>query len=306
MRQLAKILVFTAATLVLGCLLAPPLYWLGNAVARAGIYPDLAGFEFHRYFNRAVLVAAAALVWPLLRALGIRRWSDLGLAPNARRWRDLATGLLVSSVGLWAAGAVMVLVGRAQLRSRFALDALPGALLSAVVVALIEESFFRGALLGALRRTLPWRQALLALSLVFAAVHFLKPPPGLREAEVSLASGFVLVPRLFWQYGEPRLVAGGLVTILLVGLVLGYAVVRTRSLYLALGLHCGWVFALKGFGQLARVRGPGTVWFGGDLLTGLAPVLLVGATGALVAFLVRERPGGAEPLAGAPSPEVGA
>jgi len=289
MRVLFKILVFTAVTLVLGCLLAPPLYWLGHAVAAAGYFPDLAEFEFHRYFNRAVLVAAFIMVWPLLRVLGIRRWADLGLTPNPARWRHLGAGFAMSTMGLAVVGALMVVAGRAFWRSRMALDALPGAMLSAVTVGLLEESFFRGALLGALRRTFRWPRALGVLSLVFASLHFLKPPPGFRIDDVTWTSGFVLFPRLFWQYADPRLLVGGLLTILLVGLVLGYAVIRTRSLYLSLGLHIGWVFSLKGFGQLARVRGTPTLWLGSDLLTGLAPVLLVAATWAAVAYLYRDR-----------------
>lgn len=302
MRVLIKILLFTVATLVLGCLLAPPLYWLGHAVAAAGWFTDLAHFEFHRYFNRAVLVAAGIMVWPLLRVLGIRRWADLGLTPNPARWRHLAVGFALSTVGLAIVGALMVVGGRAFWRTQMALDALPGAMLSAVVVGLLEESFFRGALLGALRRTMSWSRALGVLSVVFASLHFLKPPPGFRLDDVTWTSGFALFPRLFWQYGDPRLLAGGLLTILLVGLVLGYSVIRTRSLYLSLGLHIGWVFSLKGFGQLARVRGTPTLWLGSDLLTGLAPVLLVAATWAVVAYLFRDR--GDRPVSAVPEPGV--
>jgi membrane protease YdiL (CAAX protease family) len=291
MRELAKILVFAALSIALGCLLAPLLYGLGHAVAATGVLTELSRFQFHRYFNRAALLAAALLVWPLLRALGIRRWSDLSLAPNPARWRHLGLGFGVATVGLWAVAGLMLAIGRAHWRAQPRLDMLPGALLSAVAVALIEESFFRGALFGALRRTLRWPTALMVLSVVFAAVHFLRPPPGLTEPTVSWSSGFELLPGLLWQYGQPRLVVGGFLTILLVGLVLGWAVVRTRSLYLSLGLHAGWVFALKAFGALTSVSSEGGLWFGRDLLTGLAPVLLVASTGVLLMRLLPQRDG---------------
>lgn len=303
MRELAKILAFTAGTLILGCILAPPLYWGGHALAGfSDVFSDLARFPFHRFFNRAVLVAAVVLVWPLLRSLGQRRWSDLGLAPNPARWRHLALGFGLASGGLAVVAGLMVLVGRAHLRTRMALDALPGAMLSAAAVAVIEESFFRGALLGALRRTLRWQRALVLLSLVFAAVHFLKPQRGFRIAEVGWASGFELLPHLFWQYAEPTLVVGGFSTLLLVGLVLGYSVIRTRSLFLALGLHAGWVFALKAFGAVAKRAGPASYWFGRDLLTGVAPVILVAATGIFLAWLLR--PAAASGAAPTPAKET--
>ena len=82
-----KILAYTAAVIVVGCLLAPPLYWAGHAVAAAGIAPELGRFGFAKFFNRAVLVAAVVLAWPLLRWLGIRQMADAGLAPNPARCR---------------------------------------------------------------------------------------------------------------------------------------------------------------------------------------------------------------------------
>lgn len=287
MRELAKIVFFVVATVALGCVLAPPLYWLGNAAAAHGIFPDLAGFEFHRYFTRAVLVAAVILLWPLLRALRIRRWQDLGLVPNRARWWHLSLGFGLASLGLGVTAVIIVHTGRAYLRANAGWDGLPGALLSAVAVAAIEESLFRGALLGALRRRLSWPRALILLSLVFAALHFLKPPRDIHFDAVTWTSGFVLFPQLFWQYGDPLLLAGGLLTLVVFSFVLGWTVVQTHSLYAALGLHAGWVFSLKAFGQLARLRGEPTLWLGGDLLTGLVPVALVAVTGLVVTVLLR-------------------
>ncbi len=289
MRELIKICIFAVAVLLLGCALAPPIYWLGHSDFANSIYSGFSEYAFHRYFNRAVLVAAAILLWPLLRAIGVRSFADAGLLRNPRRWRDLALGFTIASLGLWAMAAVIVGMDRADIRVRIAFDALPGAMLSAVVVALIEEGLFRGALFGALRRSMPWRRALVALSVVFAGLHFLKPPRGVRFDEVGFGSGFVLLPKLFWQYGEPRLLIGGFLTLFLVSLVLGYTVIRTRSLFAALGLHAGWVFALKGFGIFARIKGPPDLWLGRDLLTGVAPVLVVSLSGLLLVLFLRKR-----------------
>ena len=288
MRELVKILIFVVVTAAVGCVLAPPLYWLGNTVATHSLFSDLAGFEFHRYFSRAILVAAVLLLWPLLRTLGIRRWADLGLSPNDARVRHCLLGFGLASVGLAATAAVLLAVGRAGWRGNISWDAFPSALLSAVVVALIEESLFRGALLGALRRRLSWPWALILLSLVFAALHFLKPPRDVHFDSVSWTSGFVLLPQLFWQYGDALLLAGGFLTLVVFSLVLGWTVVQTKSLYAAIGMHAGWVFAFKSFREVARLRGEPTVWLGDDLLTGLVPVALVAFTGLLVGLLLHK------------------
>ncbi|MBN1959549.1 MAG: CPBP family intramembrane metalloprotease [Deltaproteobacteria bacterium] len=284
MRELIKILVFIISTVLLGCILAPPLYWLGHAVGDSGLWPFLSEFEFHRYFTRAILIAAIVLLWPLLRALQIRRWSDLGLAANPARIRHILLGFLFASLGLGITAAILVVTDRAYMRDAIRYANLPNALLSGVVVAFIEESLFRGALFGALRKSFTWLKALIILSIVFAALHFLKPPDNIQFDTVTWISGFELFPQLFWQYGDPILLFGGFLTLIIFSLVLGFTVVQTKSLYAAMGLHAGWVFALKGFKQFGRLKGEPSIWVGSDLLTGLVPVFLVAATGALMSF----------------------
>jgi len=52
LKDLARILVYLAAVILLGALLAPPLYWLGQAVAARGILAFLAETPFQKFFNR--------------------------------------------------------------------------------------------------------------------------------------------------------------------------------------------------------------------------------------------------------------
>ena len=273
-----------------GALLAPPLYWAGMALARAEWVPQLAAFPFARYFNRAVLVVALAGLWPFLRWLGVRRLTDLGLRPNPRRWRDLGTGVAVAVVGLGSAAALLLLTGAATLDAEVSLGRVAGALLTGAVVALIEETFFRGALFGALRRELAWPVALGFLSLLFGVVHFIKPDRAARQiTDVGWLSGFEVLPHAFTRFAEPRLVALGLVTLVIFGWILGWVVVRTESLAMSIGLHGGWVFALRAFRVTTeRVGAPG-MWLGKNLRTGLAPVLLLLVSAAVLWWLLRRR-----------------
>ena len=84
-----------------------------------------------------------------------------------------------------------------------------------------------------------------------------------------------------------RLVLGGLLTLFAVGCVLGYARWRTRALWLPVGLHAGWVFALKSFSAASRHTAKNNVWFGEDLRHGLVPVAVVVLTGLLIAVWLR-------------------
>ena len=156
-----------------------------------------------------------------------------------------------------------------------------------------EEAFFRGALQGLVARTARPGAALVSVAAIFAVLHFLKPPEhAAGHGAVTWLSGFVFLPKCFWQWGDARLVLGGFVTLFLVGLVLGWARGRTRALWLPIGLHAGWIFGLKTFSRASRHAAAGGFLVGEDLLHGLAPVLAVLLTGAVVWLALRREESG--------------
>ncbi len=286
-----KIAVYFLGTLFLGALLAPPLFWTGHALGMAwSPLHKLAEFEFRRYFDRAMLVAALVLLWPAVRALRVGSWRDLGLERDPHRWQHLAFGFVVAGGGLWLMGLSMWWLGLYAPRPASAIPwgSLPGFLVSAAAVACLEEGFFRGALQGLVGRTASVAGAVVFVASLFAVLHFLRPPEGVAAiGEVNWLSGFAYLPEVFWQWGDLRLVLGGLVTLFAVGLVLGYARWRTRALWLPVGLHAGWVFGVKSFSAVSRHVAKNNVWFGEDLRHGLVPVVVVTLTGVLVVWRLR-------------------
>ena len=290
MKEVGKILLYCVTVVAGGALLAPLLYWAGRWAVDRNIIPALQPFGFPRYFNRSIYILALGLLWPLLRWMGLRHWTDLHLAPNPRRWFDLGLGILLGMGGFGLVAAGLVESGLLQVREHCDPQELWGAMLTGGVVALIEESFFRGALLGLLRRNLRWPIALAFLSVLFAVLHFVRPDSGSPPpANVTWLSGFALLPHMFWQFGNLNLVVGTWLTLLLVGLTLGYAVIRTASLYLAIGMHASWVCALKLLMAWTRRQGEPSIWLGQDLRCGLVPAALIFATWALLPLLLRPR-----------------
>ena len=292
MSSLLKIAAYFLGILLLGALLAPPLFWGGQAAG--GLIPALAWLrdtDFHRFFDRAMFLAALLLLWPTVRALRIGSWRELGLRADPRAWRNGVFGFIVAGGLLWALGVAFWWAGVYAPRVRVGAGTAAGFLGTALAVALVEEAFFRGALFGLVRRTARTGTALVFVAALFAVLHFLKPPPhAVPLTEVRWFSGFVLLPRAFWQWGDPQLVLGGFVTLFAVGLVLGYTRWRTGALWLPVGLHAGWVFGLKSFSKISRHLAPASFWMGDDLLHGLLPVAAVLLTGILVSLWLRRQP----------------
>ena len=286
-----KIALYFLGTLFLGALLAPPLFWAGHALGTAwSPLHKLAEFEFRRYFDRAVFVAALVLLWPAVRALRIGGWRDLGLERDPRKGRHLAFGFIIAGGSLWLMGLSTWGLGLYAPRSTQAISwgSVAGFLATAAVVACLEEGFFRGALQGLIGRTASAGSALVFVAALFAVLHFFKPPREATElGEINWLSGFAYLPKVFWQWGRPELLLGGLATLFAVGLVLGYARRRTHALWLPIGLHAGWVFGVKSFAAVSRHVAANNLWFGADLSQGVVPVAVVTLTGMLVAVSLR-------------------
>jgi len=278
---------------VLGALLAAPLYWGGHWLAGHGILTWLADTPFRKFFHRGLLVAAIVLLWPTARWLRVPNVRALGLEPNPRRWRDLGAGFAASFLMMVVLAAMLLALHLVRLRSNVHGADLASIAASAVVVSILEEWLFRGAILGLLVRAMNRYVALFATSALFSILHFLKPDDAAMPHTVGWLSGFALIPGAFAQFREPWLVLGGFTTLFCVGWILGWARFKTRSLWMAIGLHAGWVFGIMSFSKITKrlIKVEDTLpWFGGDLKVGLGSVVVVLLTGLLVSRYLRNRP----------------
>ena len=195
--------------------------------------------------------------------------------------------------------------------SRFDSSAIFGIVSAAIGVALLEEFFFRGAIFGLALRTMRPIGALIFVTFFYTIVHFLKPPDSVEilDSEVTWGSGFWLVGQIFAKFGNPIFIMSQFATLFAVGWILGVARMRTNSLWLSIGLHCGWVFGLKFYSKLTWIpadlqRGEFLPWAGRDLKEGLVPLVFVAITGAVVFFWLRKsqsRPPDSELIAEAES-----
>jgi membrane protease YdiL (CAAX protease family) len=283
LKDAARLLLYLAGVIVLGALAAPPLFWFGQYLVAQRILPSLAGFDFETYFHRALLVAALVLLWPLLRAVRVRGWRDLGLEKNAHAGTDVAAGFVIAAVPLLCCGAVLIAVHVYSLRHAFLWHKMPAVLVAASVVPILEELLFRGFIMGVLLRSFSRLRALLITSALFSIVHFLKAPDLTTPNDaVGWSSGFVSIAHSFWQFGDPVLLAAGFLTLFAIGCILADARLQTRSLWLAIGLHAGWIFANGTFSRATRRSAVALPWVGKDLLVGIVPLMIALASWALM------------------------
>ena len=295
-----KICLYLILTLVLGALLAPCLYLFGKEIVHQGwldksetayLHGALDRAKFPRYFNRAILIAAVFGMIPLIRSLRFRGWKDLQIVPNRCASIDMIAGILLGAGFLLFMGAAFLYMRP----SPFVTEAepgwsfIPGIIVSALAVGFLEEYFFRGAMLGVCLRKMRVWSAVFVTSLIYAIVHFLKPDRHMELGNIEWRTGFKLLGSAFARLGEMQSFLAEFTTLLVVGVVLAVVRLRTRSLWLAIGLHAGWVFGLKLFGKLtdkSDALHEWSPWIGNDLKTGLIPLVVVFFTGAFASLWI--------------------
>jgi membrane protease YdiL (CAAX protease family) len=300
MNPLAKIGIYLALVGFCAISLSPPIYWLIHAFIDHGfsVLGFLETFPFHRYFSRTLQVSALILAVPLILWLRVRSLHELGLEKNQQRWGDLARGLTAAMVPMTILGVALLFWGVYQFRDPIEWSKLPRIIGTAAVVSCLEEFFFRAVLLGLAVRALGAPGGIALSTMVFAAVHFLRPARLPDTGPVTWMSGW---DQLFsFVHGLPSwpLLAAGVFTLLLSGWILAWTVLRTRSLWMAVGLHAGWVFGQQSLQLVAKyeVRPPESLlpWIGPNLVsgavpTGILPMVALALAAAILAILLRHR-----------------
>ncbi len=270
-----RLLLHGALLLILWLALLTPLL-LAVALQQGGaarLRPD--SLELLMASSAAMCLATLAATWLARRLFDRRSLRSLGLALDGIGARDFLVGLGIAFcmmgtiflIHLAAGWLILEGWGWEQLRWPVALR---GVLLSLALYLLVgfqEELLFRGYQLQNLIEATNLPLGLIASALLFAAAHLANPSAS-------------------WL---------AFLGIALAGLLLAFAWLRTRSLWLAIGLHTGWNFfegtlfgfpvsGLDGFHLIRHhVRGP-TLLTGGAFGPEAGLVLIPGIV--LAAYLI--------------------
>lgn len=241
---------------LLSCVLTPPVFSALQLLLGEVPWP------YSRVFDRVALVVACGLAYALRKHLQLASlWPHYRSWRRRGEWRRLVLGAALTCSATLLAVPFLVRSGalawdpEATLAGvlRKAVTFLPAALL----IATLEESFFRVLVFEKLRAAAPTVIAALAASLFYAVLHFVSPEKSFEYTGWSPTVGFEYLAAVGTRLLLPG-VDAGVLGLTLIGLVLCYALRRTGSLGLCIGLHGGWVLAAKLAMKLTdRVRGNG-------------------------------------------------
>ena len=237
------LLVFSAvfiSAILFGAVLAIPVY---------EIFSSFGEITFRKAVSRTTLFSG--LLFSLFYfshynglssdRLGIR----FGRA-HIRLFQGLAAGLAI--VAVIEAGLLLLGIHDLDEERLFSLGQLSLLLLKGLItgllVGIVEELMFRGALLGGLSRQTNQAVALVTVSLVYAAVHYLKFRDLPADAAINWYTGVAMLPPALLQFADPTRY-DGMITLFFLGLLLGLVRLLTGNLLLCIGIHAGVITGEK-------------------------------------------------------------
>jgi len=230
---------------------------------------------FHRYVSRTIQIVALVLLWPTIASLKIERLSDLSLYPNHHAETDFFKGVILALFPIWLLEAVFLGFHWYSFEGFCSAKIIFKIITTALAVAFLEEFLFRGLLLGLCRRFLTNGMAVVTVAFFFAGVHFLNLSH-FKESAIHWWSGCSLLLHHDAPWSDWPLAVGAFVTLFLLGLLLGWATVQTESLWLAIGLHAGWIFAQQFFHAVTRENFSQLLpWWGPFQIYGMVPIGLL-------------------------------
>lgn len=250
-RPLAALALMLLGPLVLGCILAPIAFSALSALQAAGHLPAWLGndLRFERVASRCVMLSAVMFLVPAIRLAGLGAKLKADLTPRPSRWTDLGHSVVIGCASMFALYVGGWFIGAYRLGSDAGdviteLGTILLFLIGAVFVGIFEESFFRGFLFSALRQCVGSWPAVVLAGGFFSSVHFLRPDaPGI-VTEVTWRSGFQLLPYLFARFDVVKDWPSAL-TLFVMGVTLCLYYEKQGHLFYVIGLHGGWVWAMR-------------------------------------------------------------
>jgi membrane protease YdiL (CAAX protease family) len=279
MRETALFFLYLLTCLVLSAVLSWPLIqtgWIDH--------------DPQRVMGRLAQVFILVGLWPLLKAMAVADRESLGFAATRKGFaRALGIGWLAGVAMLvtlaLALVALEVRVPGPQPLSGLAAKA-GAALIGGVLVALLEEVFFRGALYSAVARRSGAGAAILWSALLYALLHFMKPralPDGVVYDWTANWAIFLSTFTSPWQWRN----LDSFVALVLAGVLLAVVRRQTGHIGWCIGLHAGWIFVIQVTRKLTDGNdGADLAWLAGDY-DGVIGWLAAGWMGALTLVLIR-------------------
>ncbi|MFB3100570.1 MAG: lysostaphin resistance A-like protein [Gammaproteobacteria bacterium] len=249
MHTVVSFFILVSLVIVVSPLLAYPAYL---------ILENFIDLPFHKLVSHITLICGLIFsgIYLKYHQLYSRQAFGFGLSKNIFL-RDLLQGLFAGILILAFIKLILILSGVHQIKPNLdyfwsnIFSIFFKAILTGLVVGLIEESIFRGALFSSLYKKTNAFIAISLTSFVYAAVHFLKYRELPEGTEITWLTGVEMLPDAFFKLFYPDIIDHFL-TLFTLGVLLSMIRLRNGNIALCIGIHAGIVLTLKITGRFSE------------------------------------------------------
>ena len=247
MRQIILLVAFIVLALLCAAVLSFPVYKFLQ------IFTDI---PFHKVTSQLSSLCGLVFIFLYLRFNGILNKTTAGFnLTNTPIMHDILTGMTAGIMIMLVLVVVLLTIGTHHLEPdlhfnlKFIFLVLVKAILSGVFVALIEETLYRGALLGGLSQTTNILTAVVLSSIIYAAVHFIKFPQVPANVDINWITGLLILSDSFYRFGDIEIL-DSFFALFTFGVLLALVRLNKGNIIQCMGLHAGVVFAIKIINEL--------------------------------------------------------
>jgi uncharacterized protein len=299
MKSYQRLLIFILLVLGVTAVVSPWAATAWDLISGASAAAAEDRIPFSRFFDRFFMISGIVLFFSCRSLLKIDSLSQLGLSPRTRAASDVAAGLCFALGSMFALGFIMSTAGVYEVFFRLSLgesvELYLKAILTGLTVGFLEEIFFRGIIFRGLLEDWKPLPAFLTANLFYSALHFVKPGEQYFLSGVEPWAGFRHLFSTFAPFLEPTEIVPGMIGLLLIGIVLSYAFLRTGTLYLSIGLHAGWIISIKTVRLFGDYRRESLGWLFGStdpkIVSGVVTWVGIILVGVAVYWITRNRAG---------------
>lgn len=235
------------------------------------VSPLLENPKFSRIASRVGMLILLVGFVLVSRRLKVADRASLGYSlPAPRFFAEVAKATVIGALLMIPIVATMVLLDMRELKD----GVVPGlegwaklisiGLGTGLVVALIEETFLRGAMQTAITRESGAALAIGLTSIVYAALHFVAGKYRVPPDQVNFGSGLDMLAEVLKRFAEPASLLDSFLCLVAVGVILGVVRHLTGHIAACIGLHAGWVTVIYAVRETSRPTSGSAAWLMGE------------------------------------------
>lgn len=242
MRAIFIFFLFIILAFLVGAVLAYPLKLL--------LDPAL-GLAYRKYLTYATLISGLIISGIYLQLYSLLSFNAFGFNGKVGKFiKSMLNGFVYGLTIMLIIEVVLFFLGiheidKTRSYSIESISILFGkAVIISLLIAVIEESIFRGALFSGLYKQTGAIIATLLSSLVYSAVHFIRYKDLPVETNIDLFTGLTMLPHAFRRFYEWNIVDYFL-TLFIFGVLLALLRLKHKSIAACIGVHTGIVMLIK-------------------------------------------------------------